>query len=339
MNNSSKQYGIGIIGVRGYVGKELLKLIHNHPQLKLEWVSSRELCNQSVKVIVPQLEELVIKNLTPAQLVNIKTDIVILALPNGLSSPYVKAIEKNKSTQIVIDLSADYRFDKDWTYSLPELDSKKIKENSLATLLKISNPGCYATAMQLALAPIIDQIKPNASCFGISGYSGAGTTPNANNNHENLKDNILPYALVEHLHEKEVTARLHKIVSFSPHVAAFFRGINMTIQVAFETAITEEKLMNTFISYYQDAPLITCQKDIPNIQQVFKTTNCLIGGFKVSEDGKRATIVSCIDNLLKGAASQAMQNINIALGLKQTTGIEHMINLKETTELYLEQEK
>ena len=95
----------------------------------------------------------------------------------------------------------------------------------------------------------------------------------------------------------------------------------MTIQVELRNSTTKEKLLNQFKSYYKNSPFIVCQKDIPNIQQVINTPICLIGGFEVSSDGKRATIISCIDNLLKGAASQAVQNINIVLGLKQTVGL------------------
>ncbi len=335
MSQPNKIYTIGIMGVRGYVGTELLKLVHNHPQLSLQWVSSRSLCGQSVKVLAPELNELAITDLTPEQLGQQSTDIIVLALPNGLAAPYVKAIEQNQSAKIVIDLSADYRFDDHWVYSLPELNADQLKPNNLTRktdpLLKISNPGCYATAMQLALAPIIDQITATPHCFGISGYSGAGTTPNANNDPKRLKDNILPYGLVEHLHEKEVSTRLNKAVSFSPHVAEFFSGINMTIQVELSHSTTKEELLECYKNFYQHDKLVTCQTDTPNIQQVVNTAHCVIGGFTLSSDGKRATIVSCIDNLLKGAATQAMQNINIGLGIEHTTGMKDKQTLTSQT--------
>ena len=125
-----------------------------------------------------------------------------------------------------------------------------------------------------------------------------------------------------HLHEQEVSVRMHQQISFIPHVAAFFRGINMTVQVEFANAITADELLTLFNDYYKQHEFVSCQSEVPVIKQVIHTPNCLIGGFKVSADGKRATLISCLDNLLKGAASQAVQNINIALKLKVNTGLE-----------------
>jgi N-acetyl-gamma-glutamyl-phosphate reductase len=335
---NNKTYTIGIVGARGHVGQALIKIIRRHPCLTLGWVSSRQLKGKSVNSIIEnatfqvhsqnsEFEGLIIEDLSPQQIANKKSDIVILALPNGLSAPYIETINNCQHTSIIIDLSADHRFDANWTYSVPEIDSINLIKARQRQLIKISNPGCYATAMQLALSPITNQIEPSVNCFGISGYSGAGTTPSQYNNSDNLEDNILPYALVEHLHEKEVSIRLNKTISFSPHVASFFRGINLTLQVKFNRMMTHERVYQIFAKYYQDHPLVKCQKYIPNIQQIVNTPKCFIGGFVVNSDGKRATIISCLDNLLKGAASQAVQNINIALGLKPTLGlIEHTDN-------------
>jgi len=223
---------LGIVGGRGYVGKELLTLVHSHPHLAVDWISSRQLEGQSSTTLLAQLNDFTIENLTPAQVADKDTDIVILALPNGLAQPYVEALEAVNRCLLILDLSADYRFDNSWTYSLPELDKPAAKPGQMT---KISNPGCYATAMQLALAPIQSKVLGRANCFGVSGFSGAGTKPSPNNDPDNLKDNLIGYGLIEHMHEKEVCSRLTHPVSFSPHVAAFFRGINMTVQVEFVT--------------------------------------------------------------------------------------------------------
>ncbi|MCP3674341.1 MAG: N-acetyl-gamma-glutamyl-phosphate reductase [Gammaproteobacteria bacterium] len=330
MNN--KQYSLGIVGVRGYVGKELLALISAHPQIKTEWLSSRQLEGQLASAALERADDkdldFIIESLSPEQVADKNTDIIVLALPNGLAESFVQAIEKNKGqTKIIIDLSADYRFadsegNNSWLYSVPELDEKALVEAKNGELIKISNPGCYATAMQLALAPIIQLLEGPAHCFGVSGYSGAGTTPSPNNDPENLKDNLIGYKLLEHLHEKEVGERLKAPVSFSPHVAAFFRGINMTVQVELTEPQTDIALLNRYNDFYQHHPLVNCQPTIPVIKQVTNTANCLIGGFAVSSDGKRATIISCLDNLLKGAASQALQNINIALELEPLMAVQ-----------------
>ncbi|WP_444994363.1 N-acetyl-gamma-glutamyl-phosphate reductase [Aliikangiella sp. IMCC44359] len=321
MNNNQSTYTLGIIGVRGYVGKELLALVNQHPKLEIAWVSSRKLTGQPLNNLVENSSSILIENLSPEQVAAKNTDIIVLALPNGFASPYVDALEKNKSTQIIIDLSADYRFDKNWLYSIPELNNIKQGNYQLNKPIKISNPGCYATAMQLAIAPIKDLLKGYAHCFGVSGYSGAGTTPTPNNNLDNLKHNLIGYKLVEHLHEKEVSEKLDYPISFSPHVAEFFRGINMTIQIEFSQPQTQASIFNRFNDFYAMNDLVICQEAIPTLQQVVKTPHCVIGGLTVSKDGKRATIISCIDNLLKGAASQAIQNINLALGIEPTIGL------------------
>jgi N-acetyl-gamma-glutamyl-phosphate reductase len=316
MNTSQTKYTLGIIGGRGYVGQKLLSLLANHPYIDVKWISSRALVGQSSTSLVPSLNSFAIENLTPAQVGEKQTDIVVLALPNGLAAPYVQALENRQQYQVIIDLSADYRFDDNWAYCLPELDNLNLERP-----IKISNPGCYATAMQLVLAPINALIQGSPHCFGVSGYSGAGTTPCANNDPKNLKDNLIGYGLIEHLHEKEVTSRLNQQVFFSPHVAEFFTGINMTVQVTLKASHSSESLLTIYQNFYKDEPLVICQPNIPTIKQVVNTPNCLIGGFTTSQDGKRATIIGCIDNLLKGAASQALQNINLALGLNQTLAI------------------
>jgi len=328
-----KKYTLGILGVRGYVGRELLGLLAHRQDIQVDWVSSRQLQGKTVGRLLEvdenftfeglsedhYLNQLKIETLDEGEIANRKTDIIVLALPNGLSEPYVKAIEKSGLTQLVIDLSADYRFDSDWIYSVTELLSPNIdftKSDSRTDVIKISNPGCYATAMQIALAPLVNFIDGRANCFGISGYSGAGTTPSANNDPDNLRDNILPYALLEHLHEKEVSYQLDCPVSFSPHVASFFRGISMTVQVELNQVMTVDQVFEIFNSFYQDSPLVNVRSEIPTIRDTVNTPNCDVGGFKLNEDGKRLSLVSSLDNLLKGAASQALQNICLALGLE-----------------------
>jgi len=321
INMNSKTYSLGIIGVRGYVGKELLELVLSHPLITIDWVSSRQLEGQLMsslldeKLVIDASDDCTICSLNAEQVATKTTDIVVLALPNGLAEPFVKAIEKSTSSKVIIDLSADYRFDEQWVYSVPELDHQSLEAERNSSLIKISNPGCYATAMQLAIAPIKHLLSAPAHCFGVSGYSGAGTKPSEFNDVDNLKDNLIGYKLVEHLHEKEVSTRMQQAVSFSPHVADFFRGINMTIQLDFTEKHSREELFQYFEKYYQHFPLVKCQLQTPVIKQVVNTNNCIIGGITLSDDGKRATVISCLDNLLKGAASQALQNINIALGL------------------------
>ncbi len=327
----NRKYTLGIVGVRGYVGRELLGLLTNHQNIQLDWVSSRQLEGFPVSLLLNKdknfqtdelskqhnFQQLYIENLTAELVASRNTDVIVLALPNGLAAPFFEAIERAKKSLLVIDLSADYRFCDDWVYSIPELvNVEKLSSLQTSQLTKISNPGCYATAMQIALAPLVIHIDGRANCFGISGYSGAGTKPSANNNPEILKNNILPYGLLAHLHEKEVSYQLDLPISFSPHVAEFFRGISMTVQVELKESWTIDRILALFHNFYNGQVAIKVSESIPNIQQVINTSDCFVGGFKLSEDGKRLTLVSCLDNLLKGAASQALQNIELALDMK-----------------------
>jgi len=324
----NKKTTIGIVGVRGYVGRELVRLLAHSNQFKIDWVSSRQLEGQLISHLVDEdarfestnldeehyFNQIKIENLSALEAANRDTKVIVLALPNGLAEPFVKQIEVSGKDRIIIDLSADYRFEGDWVYSVPELavDGALLNDKS-SKLIKISNPGCYATAMQLALAPIKDDIVGLAHCFGISGYSGAGTNPSPNNDPDNLRDNILPYGLVEHLHEKEVAFQLGISISFSPHVAEFFRGISMTVQMELGNPMTIVDVQTRYKSFYKEKNLVRVTNDVPYIQQVVNTDGCLVGGFTLSQDGKRLTVISCLDNLLKGAASQAIQNIEMAL--------------------------
>lgn len=345
----SKQYTLGIVGVRGYVGRELLRLLADHSNIKVDWVSSRQLAGSTLSNLVESddnfqfrgvssdhyYQQVQVENLAAVDVANRNTDIVVLALPNGLAKPFVELLENSDSCKVIIDLSADYRFDNDWFYSVPELSklkfieyidkseyinkSEHIDKNEhidKSKLIKISNPGCYATAMQIGLAPLVEQINGIAHCFGVSGYSGAGTKPSVNNDPLKLKNNILPYGLIEHLHEKEVAYQLKTPISFSPHVAEFFRGISMTIQLELNDCWQQKDIAKLFTEFYQNQPNIKVIESIPNIQQVVNTNDCIVGGFTLSENGRRLSLVSCLDNLLKGAASQALENINLALNIK-----------------------
>ncbi|MCF6192835.1 MAG: N-acetyl-gamma-glutamyl-phosphate reductase [Kangiellaceae bacterium] len=328
MNAKNKIVSIGIVGVRGYVGRELIRLLANHQSIHVEWVSSRQLNGVALTDFLSLDEyfepvalasdhyynDLRITTLSDEDVAAKNTDVIVLALPNGLAKSFVDKIEDSGGTRIVIDLSADFRFDDNWIYSVPELlQNGQCLNGEDSKLVKISNPGCYATAMQMALAPLVNRIIGGANCFGISGFSGAGTKPSANNDPNNLRDNILPYGLIEHLHEQEVSHQLEIPISFSPHVAEFFRGISMTIQVDLDQSYGLKDIRKIFDLFYEGKPLVKIQEAIPNIQQIVNTEECVVGGFSLSKDGKRLTLISCLDNLLKGAASQALQNIGLAL--------------------------
>jgi len=308
---------IGIVGARGHTGAELIRLIARHPALTLAFVSSRELDGERVSDHVDAFNgALRYENLGPEAVAVRGADAVILALPNGKSADYVKLLGENAPATVIVDLSADHRFDDGWYYGLPELTRAHYRGEK-----RIANPGCYATAMQLAIAPLKDQLAAPPACFGVSGYSGAGTTPSDRNDPEKLRDNLMPYALTDHVHEREVTRHLGVPVEFLPHVAPHFRGITLTANLWLQRPLAREAIEKIYRDFYAGEPLVRIVDEAPWVSRIAGRHHAEIGGFALAPGGKRVVVVATLDNLLKGAATQAMQNSNLALGLDETSGI------------------
>jgi N-acetyl-gamma-glutamyl-phosphate reductase len=308
---------LGIIGARGHTGAELIRLVAAHPWLRLAFVSSRELEGQRVAdQVAGYAGELRYVNLDAQACAAQDVDAVVLALPNGKAAPYVAAIDAAAPQRIIVDLSADYRFDRQWYYGLPELTRARY-----AGQRRISNPGCYATAMQLAIAPMVALLAAPPACFGVSGYSGAGTTPSDKNDVEKLRDNLMPYALTGHVHEREVSEQLGLPVEFMPHVAPHFRGITLTANLWLQQPLTREAIRARYAERYAGEPLVRLLDEAPWVSRIAGRHHCEIGAFAVAPGGKRVVVVATLDNLLKGAATQALQNLNIALGWAETTAI------------------
>ena len=308
---------IGIVGARGYTGAELIRLIARHSALELAFVSSRELDGQRVRDHVAEFPgELRYENLSHDAVAHKGADVVVLALPNGKAAEIVAAIDAVKPDTIVVDLSADFRFDERWYYGLPELT-----RTGYAGQRRISNPGCYATAMQLAIAPLKAALAAPPACFGVSGYSGAGSTPSDKNDVEKLRDNLMPYALADHMHEREVSRHLGVPVEFMPHVAPHFRGITMTVNLWLDQPVKVEAIRELYRQRYAGEALMKVLDEAPWVSHIAGKHGVQIGGFTVAPGGKRVVLVATLDNLLKGAATQAMQNLNLAFGFNELTSI------------------
>ncbi|TRX89879.1 hypothetical protein FHL15_009151 [Xylaria flabelliformis] len=262
---------IGLIGARGYTGQALIDLINEHPNMDLRHVSSRELEGQELKGYTKR--KIIYESLSPEEVAQLdkdgKVDCWVMALPNAVCQPFVEALGQSKS--LIVDLSADYRFDSTWAYGLPEL----IQRSKIAQSTRISNPGCYSTGSQLALAPILEHVGAMPTVFGVSGYSGAGTKPSPKNDIKLLHDNLMP---------------------------------SRDIRQIYQNRYAGEKL----VKVVGEAPLV---KSIQNKHGVE------IGGFAVDSTGKRVVVCATIDNLLKGAATQCLQNMNLALGYGEYQGI------------------
>ncbi|MBT8047596.1 MAG: N-acetyl-gamma-glutamyl-phosphate reductase [Xanthomonadales bacterium] len=313
-------FRVAVIGARGYTGAELLPLLHRHPEFELIAVGSGSAAGQPVNTHVEGLEgsDLVFEDIRPRKLQALNADACVLALPNGHASRFVDALDAGSPETVVVDLSADYRFDPAWSYGQPDRFGTQ-----LMGAKRIANPGCYATGAQLALAPLVEELSGCPVVFGVSGYSGAGKTPSRKNDPEVLADNILPYSLVGHIHEREVSHHLGRDIRFLPHVAPFFRGISLTISAELLETQTETELLARYQAFYSGRPLIGVQAAIPEVRQVRGTHHLIVGGFVVSEHSPcRVSMVAVLDNLLKGAATQAVQNLNLAFGLDAMTGLD-----------------
>jgi len=311
---------INLVGGRGYTGSELLRLIAAHPNMDLGIASSRSHAGKKISSTCDGWPDdgRCFTQLEPAGVAAYPADAWVLALPNGLAHEWVAAIQRQFPDSVILDLSADYRFDPDWTYGLPERYRERIRHAHL-----IANPGCYATGTQFGLLPLTEQLVSAPVVFGVSGFSGAGKTPSPRNDPDVLRDNMIPYALSGHMHEQEVSHQLQTDVQFMPHVAAFFRGISLTIAFELDHASSVEALLALFQTEYANEARVRVSAEIPQVSAVQGTPDVLIGGFTIdARKPSRGRLVVVLDNLLKGAASQAIQNLNLALGLEENAGVQ-----------------
>jgi len=295
-------------------------LLNAHPHMDLRHVSSRELAGQKLQGY--DKREIIYENLSAEDVrrksENGDIDCWVMALPNGVCNPFVDAVNQGAGDKnVVVDLSADYRFDSGWTYGLPELVSRA----NIAKAKRISNPGCYATAGQLGIAPLIPYLSGQPTVFGVSGYSGAGTKPSPKNNVEWLTNNLIPYSLTDHIHEREISSQLGISVAFMPHVAVWFQGIHHTISLPLKDEMTSRDIRNLYQDRYAGERLVKIVGEAPLVKNIAGRHGVEIGGFAVHSSGKRVVVCVTIDNLLKGAATQCLQNMNLALGYSEYEGI------------------
>ncbi|GAA5992244.1 hypothetical protein JCM10908_001835 [Rhodotorula pacifica] len=331
---------VALIGARGYTGQNLVNLINSHPSLELAHCSSRELAGRPLEEYTKG--KVTYENLGPKEIERLEqqgaVDAWIMALPNGVMAPFVDAIDKGAANKpqekksVVIDLGADKRFDDSWTYGLPELYNRE----ALRSAKRISNPGCFATNAQLLLAPLLPYMSASPSVFAISGYSGAGTKTGKEPkvSPASLRDGVKPYSLTDHIHERESGYHLSKLltsdaalaaedfkVAFMPHVAPWFQGIIATVSIPLKQEMRASEIRALFEERYGNEKLVKIQNEVPEIYQISGKHGVRIGGLQVHSSGKRVVVVGVIDNLLKGAATQCIQNLNIALGCGEYDGI------------------
>lgn len=336
---------VGIAGASGYTGVELVKLISNHPGAQLCKITSNSYKGQPFTQIFPSMrgfDDLICEGLD-IENISKEIDVVFLALPHKVSMDHAPAFLENGVK--VIDLSADYRFTdadayesayqphtsknllKESVYGLSEIYSSQIKKARL-----IGNPGCYPTSILLPVLPLIKEklIDPDHIISDSkSGVSGAGRGLSLAVHYCELNESFNAYKVGNHRHTPEINEILslnsEKPVSitFVPHLLPLTRGMLSTIYLKATQGTTADKIRQTYAEYYQDKSFVRClnQGEYPHIDHV-KNTNCCDFGFHFDETTGQIIIVSVIDNLLKGAAGQAVQNMNLMFGLKEETGLD-----------------
>lgn len=316
-SNKVRPVRVGVVGARGHVGAELVRLLAKSPDLELSWMTSSTHPGEHVVLHIPEAPPgLVFSAPDPHSRLATAVDVVVLALPNGSSDEWVVAVDAMCPGVVVVDLGSDHRFDDSFVYGLPSRNRDAIKRAK-----RIANPGCYATAMAIALDPLVSCMSDGAHAFGVSGYSGAGTTASPRNDRERLRDNMLPYSLVDHVHEREVMRALGQRVRLLPHVAPFFRGITVTLAGVANRNVSRVALCEQIRERWENEPLVTVTDDAPLVRDVVWRHEVFVGGVEVASDRRSFSLVATVDNLLGGAATTAVRNLNLATGRPELAGL------------------
>lgn len=315
---------VGIIGGAGYTAGELIRLLLNHPDVELKWVHSTSNAGNPVSGVHQGLvgeTALYFTNETPLDAV----DVIFLCTPHGESRKFLELHKDNIPDDLrIIDLSQDFRIaddTHDFIYGLPELNRKYIIRGK-----HVANPGCFATAIQLALLPLARNLLLNSDIHvnAITGSTGAGVKPSATLHYSWRNDNVSIYKPFTHQHLAEIYQTLHGMqasfnskVNFIPVRGCFSRGIFATLYMDCPVELSEiKKLYN---EYYDDHNFTFVSDRMPDLKDVVNTNKCLL--YLTKEDGK-LLIVSVIDNLLKGASGQAVHNMNLLFGLHERVGLQ-----------------
>ena len=335
---------IGIVGASGYTGEELIRLLLMHPEASIDVLTSRThagKCVDDVYTFDKKLEKDFLEPITDNLL---SCDVVFFASPNGVAMNMAKELIENNVK--IIDISADFRIPdvdiwekwygqkhacpeliKESVYGLPEMKNQKEK---ISKAKIIANPGCYPTASLLSLLPIISLIKQQRIIINsTSGISGAGRNLNPEKLFSAGTDNYQAYAIAKHRHYPEMLAQISDInkdidLLFVPHLSSIERGIYSTHYITLQN-LDLKQLYDIYSDYYQDSEFIRIlDQTYPKLSQVDKTNNCIISLFESSDKNETSNLVimSAIDNLIKGASGQAIQNMNIMFNLRETQGLK-----------------
>jgi N-acetyl-gamma-glutamyl-phosphate reductase len=331
-----------IVNVTGYTGAELMRILSRHPQVQIGSVTGRSEAGKRLRQVFPHLRD-ADKDIVPNVVED--CDVVFLALPHHASAEVAPAfVEKGVK---VIDISADFRLSdlavyEQWygahpapglmpraVYGLPEMHRAAIKSAQI-----IGNPGCYPTASILSVAPALQAgiIAPRVIVDAKSGISGAGRTLKLESHFSEVDENVTAYGLSGHRHQPEIAQEMTIAwqrgggsgavsLTFIPHLIPMTRGILATAYADLTGDVSAEQVRNLYQAFYADEPFVRVVDAPPSTKQVWASNYCFVYPV-VEKRTNRLIVVSVIDNLVKGASGQAVQNMNLVCGLPETLGLE-----------------
>ncbi|MCQ9636311.1 N-acetyl-gamma-glutamyl-phosphate reductase [Chryseobacterium sp. WG23] len=310
---------VGIVGANGYTGSELIRLLAFHPHVTLSFLYSRSNSGTRISDLYPDLTTVCEQVLTDQPE---EVDILFLCLPHKESQNWLTQNPVKEET-LVIDLGNDFRLqgdfgNRDFIYGLPEINKKQLSGSK-----SIANPGCFATAIQLALLPLAEkELLDEVFTTGITGSTGAGQSLQATTHFTWRNDNVSSYKTLSHQHVDEILQQIvlfnHKEVSlnFVPWRGDFARGIFTSSTVKTDWGLSD--LYQLYQDFYAGEPFVKVSEKAIDLKQVVNTNRCVI---QIEKCGNVVVIHSAIDNLLKGASGQAVQNMNIAMGWEENEGL------------------
>lgn len=337
---------VGIIGANGYGGAELIRLLHQHPNVEIEMLISNSTKGSLLTDQYNHLQNIIDKPLEEWDLEEIqgKVDVLFFATPSGVSKEIIPSLSETGIT--CIDLSGDFRLKDEYLYekwyknksaNIEDLQKSvygltEINRNEIRKATLIAYPGCYPTATLLGLAPILkaDLVNMNSIIIdGKSGVSGAGRKPSVGSLFSEVNENVTAYKIGKHQHIPEIEQEIQNIcgvpatVTFTTHLIPMTRGIMCTIYADLKENVRLEEMLELYKESYKEEHFIRIRSKErwPSTKEVYGTNYCDIG-LNVDERTGRITIISVIDNLVKGAAGQAIQNLNVIAGWDERTGLD-----------------
>lgn len=352
----AEQAQVAVLGASGYTGAEITRLLALHPNINVRAITSERSAGQPFRNIFPHLRESFFKSDHPDgadSVMNLElqkvedvnwdeVDSVFCCLPHGTTQEIIASLPRSKK---VVDLSADFRLKDvdvyaEWygaAHKAPELQKDVVygltefKRAEVASASLVANPGCYPTSIQLPLIPLLEHkliTSEDVIIDAKSGVSGAGRGAKQSNLYVEIAEGMNSYGITSHRHVPEVEQQLREVasedirISFTPHLMPFSRGMQSTIYVKTAPGVTAADLRKALDSRFQSETFVHVmpEGEIPHTRHVRGSNHCLIGVYPDRLEG-RAIIVSVIDNLVKGASGQALQNMNLMLGLPEDTGL------------------